>query len=107
MHGQTKDQEKEIEKLYQQIESLNTNHIVELERLTEKKDYEKDKALLDVERDYQQKLLSASEEYNNRFKEMYEEIHSIRKEYEDKIEKLQQAQTKQTTRPINKNQNKS
>ena len=35
-----------------------------MERLTEKKDYEKDKSLLDLEKEYQQKLLKANEEYN-------------------------------------------
>lgn len=56
-----------------------------MERLTEKKDYGKDKSLLDLEKEYQQKLLTANEEYNVRIKEMYEEINKVRTEYEGKI----------------------
>jgi DNA repair exonuclease SbcCD ATPase subunit len=75
----------EIKELKQQLLLLKNNHAIELERLVEKKDYEKDKALLEIERQYQQKLLQSNEEYNNRIKEMYEEINSIRREYEQRI----------------------
>lgn len=104
---QNDGQQDEIKGLKQQLQSLKDHHAMELERLTEKKDYEKDKALLENERGYQQKLLQANEEYNNRIKQLYDEINSVRKEYEDKIEKLQQAKpaaTKQPTR--NKGVNK-
>lgn len=94
LYGQTKDQEKEIEKLHEQIESLIASHTVELERLAEKVDYEKSKALLELEREHQQKLVQSNEEYNNRIKEMYEELNVNRKEYESKINKLEQGNTK-------------
>lgn len=92
---QNDDQQDQIRELTREIESLKANHVNELERLTEKKDFEREKALLEIEREYQQKLLQSNEGYNIRIKEMYEEINSIRKEYEDKIEKLQQVKNKQ------------
>lgn len=44
---QSSNQQNEIKELKQQIEMLNHNHETELERLTERKEYEKDKALLE------------------------------------------------------------
>ena len=87
---QNDDQQDEIKELKNQLQSLKNNHGIELERLVEKTDYEKDKALLGIEKEYQQKLLQANEDYNNKIKEMYENLDSIRKEYERKIEKLEE-----------------
>lgn len=105
---QTDDQQDEIKDLKQQIESLQERHIVDVERLTEKKDYEKDKALLDLEREYQQKLLQSNEEYTNQIKELYKEMdnlrkenENVRKEYERKLEQLQQTQAKQAPKTTN------
>jgi hypothetical protein len=61
---------------------LKGSHVIELERVNEKKDYEKDKAILETEREYQQKLLQANEGYNEKIKQMYDEINSLRKEYD-------------------------
>jgi hypothetical protein len=83
---QNANQQNEIRELKQQIEMLNHNHEVELERLDEKKDYEKGKALLECERGYQERLLTASNEYNERIRALYDEISSIRKEYEEKLD---------------------
>lgn len=98
--NQNDDQQDEIEELKRQIESLNNSHAIELERTIEKKDYEKDKALLEVEREYQQKLLQANTEYNEKIteynekiKSLYDEMTSIRKEYESKLEQLQLQKT--------------
>ena len=84
---------------------------MELERLNEKLGYEKNNELLAVEREYQQKILQANEEYNNRIKELYVEMNGlrkeneeVRKEYEQKLEQLQQAQVKQSEPTNNRNQ---
>lgn len=95
MSTQNEDQQGEIKELKQQLQSLKDHHAIEVERLTEKKDYEKDKALLDLEREYQQKLLSANEEYTVKIQKMYEEINKVRTEYEQKIEQLKQDKTDQ------------
>lgn len=90
---QANDQQDEIKELKQQLQSLKDSHSIELERLTEKKDYEKDKALLEVEREYQQKLLQSNEEYTDKIQKLYAEINIIRSEYEQKIEQLKQDKT--------------
>jgi chromosome segregation ATPase len=108
---ETKDQDKEIVKLGEQMQSLKNQHAMELERLNEKLDYEKNNKLLAVEREYQQKILQANEEYNNRIKELYVEMNrlrkeneEVRKEYEQRLEQLQQAQAKQSKPTNNRNQ---
>ncbi|MFE8698412.1 hypothetical protein ACFYKT_19070 [Cytobacillus sp. FJAT-53684] len=86
---QAHDQQDEIKDLNQQIEMMKNNHEIALERLTEKKEYEKDKALLECERNYQEKWLKANDEYNEKIKELYNEISVVRKEYEEKVKNLE------------------
>ena len=100
LSDQAKDQATEIEKRDKQIESLKNNHAMEIERLTERLDYEKSKALLDMEKEYQQRLLQSNEDYNNRIQAKYDEIDKIRKDYEEKIDTMQKAET--TEQPNNK-----
>lgn len=109
--GQNTDQQDEIKDLKQQLESLQEHHAVELERLTEKMDYEKAKSLLELEREYQQKSVAANDEHTVQIKNLYEELNvarkeqeDMRKEYERKMEQLQQPPKKQ---PNDRNQNKS
>lgn len=78
-----------INGLKQQIDSLKEHHNMELERLTEKMDYEKSKAVIETERNYQEKLLNANHEYNEKMKELYSEVTSVRREYEEKIKNLE------------------
>ena len=73
---------------------------MEIERLMERLDYEKSKALLDMEKEYQQRLLQSNEDYNNRIQAKYDEIDKIRKDYEEKIDTMQKAET--TEQPNNK-----
>lgn len=85
---QNDQQQGEIKELNQQIETINRNHEIEVERLTERKDYEKDKALLECERNYQERLLTANNEYNERIRDLYNEVSNVRKEYEERLESL-------------------
>lgn len=96
--NQSEDQQDEIKELNQQIEMMKRDHEIVVERLAEKKDYEKERALLECERSYQDKLLKANEEYNAKIKELYDEISNIRKEYEGRIAELQ-AQLKSVQEP--------
>lgn len=91
---QNNDQQDEIKDLKQQLQLFKNHHAIEIERLTEKKNYERDKALLGIEREYQQKLLQSNEEYIARIKDLYEEINALRKEYEGEIEQLKQERPK-------------
>lgn len=98
LRGQTVEQLEEIKDLKQTIQSLKDKHATELERLTERMDYEKNKSLLEVEREYQQKLLSANEEYTKKIQQMYDEINATRKEYEGKFEQLNIEAAKRKTK---------
>lgn len=91
---QTQDQQDEIKELKQMIENLRNNHVVELEHTTEKKDFEKDRALLELEREYQNKLAVAHEDHNEKIKQLYDELAAIRKDYEAKIEGLKEENKK-------------
>lgn len=102
---QNDDQQEDIKELHRQNETLKNNYKVELERIgekmenmksnhaaeLEKKDYEKEKALLETEREFQQRLLQVNDEHNAKIQSLYNEIDRLRKEYDQKIEKLQQA----------------
>lgn len=87
--SQNDELQNNINGLKQQIESLKEHHNMELERLTEKMDYEKSKAVIETERNYQEKLLNANNEYNEKMKELYSEISLLRREYEEKIKNLE------------------
>jgi chromosome segregation ATPase len=105
--GQNNDQQDEIKTLRQQLGSLKDSHEIELERINEKKDFEREKALLEVEREWQQKLTQANTEYSNTLKGLYEqmneirqshekEITSIRKEHDQKLKQSKQKDNKVT-----------
>jgi chromosome segregation ATPase len=103
--GQNNDQQDEIKTLKQQLGSLKDSHAIELERINEKKDFERERALLEVEREWQQKLTQANTEYSSTLKGLYEqmndirqshekEVASIRKEHEQKLKQSKQKDNK-------------
>lgn len=63
----TESQEKEIE-------NLKGNHINLLTQLTDKKDLEKERAVLEIERRYQEKLEKSHEQYNEKLARLYEKF---------------------------------
>lgn len=75
-----------------------------MERLNERKEYEKDKAVLESERSYQERLLKANDEYNGKIKELYDELSNVRRVYEDKVKELE-LELKEASKPKN-NKNK-
>ncbi len=84
--GQQKD---ELKACQQTIQSLKDAHSLEMERLEEKKAYEKDRELLNQEKDLLQQLAAVQKEHNEELKAVYDERDRIRKEYEAKLDKLQ------------------
>ncbi|WP_338754954.1 hypothetical protein [Bacillus sp. FJAT-52991] len=54
------------------------DHKVEVERLGEKKEFEKERALLEVEKEYQSKLIQVNEAHNEKLQELYAEISGVR-----------------------------
>lgn len=83
----------EVESYMQKNEILKRNHADELERIEEKKEYEKDRVLLDQEKIYQSQLAmlqdkhnkeiaTLHQEYNERLKKLYEEREIMRKTFE-------------------------
>ncbi|WP_306010512.1 hypothetical protein [Bacillus sp. MMSF_3328] len=79
-----------VNQLTGQIDSMKRDHDIALERLEERKETEKDRAIIEIERDYQARLLAANEDYNGKLRESYAEITALRNQYEERIEKLQQ-----------------
>ena len=60
----------------------------EIAILQERKDIEREKAVVDLEREFQTKLQAQNDKYNNKVAELYAENERIRVSYEDKLEKL-------------------
>jgi chromosome segregation ATPase len=68
------DQEDQIEKLNRENEVQKVNHVNELNRLTEAKDLAKERATLEIERKYQEKLQEIHEQYNEKIARLYEKF---------------------------------
>lgn len=69
-----RDQQAQIEKLSQDNEVLEVNHSSELTRLTEAKDIERERAVLEVERQYQRNLQEIHNQYNEKLARLYEKF---------------------------------
>lgn len=78
-----------IKELKLQTDRLTEAHKMTLERLEERKGVEQEKALLVLEREYQKALVNANNEYSDKLKELYENLDKQRLSYEKKIEELQ------------------
>lgn len=87
--AQLGQQKGELKTCQQTILSLKDAHSLEMERLEEKNAYEKDRALLNQEKDLLQQLTAVQKEHKEELKAVYDEKDRIRKEYEAKLEKLQ------------------
>ncbi|MFS0752913.1 hypothetical protein [Oceanobacillus sp. 1P07AA] len=79
-----------IEELRKGIEDLTQNNKIEIEQIKERKELEKDKALLETERKYADEITRMSTEHNETVKSLYDEMNNIRKEYEERINMLQE-----------------
>ncbi|MDQ1005389.1 chromosome segregation ATPase [Neobacillus niacini] len=88
--SQNDDRQDTIMRLTSELQSTKAAHEAEvarleeksadfLDRLNEKKDFEKERALLALERDYQSKMAKAREEHHAKIESMYEEINELRK----------------------------
>lgn len=71
-----RDQQEQIEKLNQDTETIKVNHVNELTKLTEVKDLEKERAVLGVERKYQEQLQEIHNQYNEKLARIYEKFES-------------------------------
>lgn len=57
-----------------EIENIGVNHNNQLTQLTTKKDLEKERAILEIERKYQEKLELSHEQYNEKLSRLYEKF---------------------------------
>ncbi|RHW36007.1 hypothetical protein D1B31_18130 [Neobacillus notoginsengisoli] len=69
-----RDQQEQIEKLEQNNESLKVELENRIAQLTNQKDLEKERAILEVERKYQDKLQEIHEQYNEKLARLYEKF---------------------------------
>lgn len=93
-HAQQQANER-IRELEKVLENAQLNHARELEIMQERKDLEREKALVEVEREYQAKLQTQNEKYNDKVAEMHTENERIRTNYEAKLEAIEKNKPKQ------------
>lgn len=77
-HQHANERVRELEKT---LENAQLNYIRELEIMQERKDLEREKALVEVERTYQAKLQAQNDKYNDKVAEMHVEDERIRQNY--------------------------
>lgn len=82
---QANERVRELEKT---LEITQLNYTRELEIMQERKDLEREKALVEVEREYQAKLQAQNDKYNDKVAEMHVENERIRAGYEAKLDAL-------------------
>ncbi|TKI72533.1 hypothetical protein FC756_01360 [Lysinibacillus mangiferihumi] len=75
-----------VRELETTLENAQLNYTRELEIMQERKDLEREKALVEVEREYQAKLQAQNDKYNDKVAEMHAESERIRGNYEAKLE---------------------
>jgi chromosome segregation ATPase len=56
------------------MENYKINHVSQLTQLTDKKELEKERAILEIERKYQEKLEKAHDQYNEKLTRLYEKL---------------------------------
>lgn len=88
LNNQYDGQKNECIELKKTIEHLKKNHKDVLEQTIIKKDYEKDRALLELEKTFQKEIVIINQNYNNEIKKYLDQSIIIRKEYEDKLDLL-------------------
>ncbi|WP_134704931.1 hypothetical protein [Ammoniphilus sp. YIM 78166] len=80
--------DQDIAAVEEKVKQLQAKHADELDRLAERKDMEKERELLQVRTEYQEKLQKVNEESTSKIQSFYERMEQIRKEYEHQIEEL-------------------
>ena len=91
------DKVEQINQLTRTNEQIQKDHAIELERVIEKAELDKEMALFEVKNEYRDKIIEINEVHNAKIQGLYDNIENLRKEYESKIEHLQ----KQLEKPNN------
>lgn len=86
-HAQQQANER-VRELETALENAQLNYSRELEIMQERKDLEREKALVEVERTYQAKLQAQNDKYNDKIAEMHAENERIRGNYEARLDAL-------------------
>lgn len=84
-----------IRELEKTLENAQLNYTRDLDIMQERKDLEREKALVEIERDYQGKLQAQNDKYNDKVAEMHAENERIRAVYEAKLEAIEKNKQKQ------------
>ncbi|KKE78132.1 hypothetical protein DTX80_17535 [Bacilli bacterium] len=79
-----------IEDLRKKLEEQERQNNFNADQLKQKMEIEKDKALLENDRKYSEKITQIQNEHTQKIKDMYDEMNNLRKEYGEKIDKLQE-----------------
>lgn len=75
-------------KLENNLDNAQLNHTRDFEIMQERKDLEREKALVEIEREYQAKLQAQNDKYNDKIAEMHTENERIRGNYEARLDAL-------------------
>ncbi|OIJ09468.1 hypothetical protein BKP35_16570 [Anaerobacillus arseniciselenatis] len=78
----------QLEKAKDKLSVKKTNHEIAIQNLADKMAFEKDKALLELEKKHQVEITKTNEVYNEKIREMHLEIEKIRKDYDGKQSEL-------------------
>ncbi|MBZ5752750.1 hypothetical protein [Metabacillus rhizolycopersici] len=89
MNDTVTDKIEQINQLTRLNGQLKKDHAVELDRMAEKNEFEKEKALYEIKNEYRDKIVEINETHNTKVQELYDNMDKIRKDYEAKIENLQ------------------
>ncbi len=77
-----------VRELEKNLENAQLNHMRDFEIMQERKDLEREKAILEIERDYQAKLQVQNDKYNDKIAEKHVENERIRGNYEARLDAL-------------------
>lgn len=84
MRDTVKDVAEQLQQVQLELSKQQEQHESTLKSFAEKKDLEKEKAILETEKKHQAELAITTNEYNTKLHELYMEIETIRNRYEDK-----------------------
>lgn len=86
----------------EQLKQADERHREALERLSERKDTERERAELAIQKEYQAKLEKANEDATGKIRELYEQIERLRSLHERQVYEIQQQKENGKTPPETK-----
>ncbi len=100
------EQNRQLQDQFNQLQRENgqliENHINEIQKIDDKHEIEKERAILEEQKEHQKAIATINENHNTKVKGLLDELEKIRSEYEKKIEGLTKKPTAPKTTPKTK-----